>query len=135
MARKKTKAQRQAALALAWDDYFGGGELADWQRLLHDLGIEGDFTSKRQCKKVGRSWQFTDATYTLTQPFTGNGRRLDQHLRLPRCARQASCASLFNRAGAVSVHSGKQPMLPQASHRGRTKRQSPQIAVGAYPRA
>ncbi|RKU46056.1 hypothetical protein DL546_002881 [Coniochaeta pulveracea] len=52
MARKKTKAQRQAALALAWDDYFGGGELADWQRLLHDLGIEGDFTSKRQCKKA-----------------------------------------------------------------------------------
>jgi hypothetical protein len=55
MTRKKTKAQRQAALAVAWDGYFGGGELEDWQRLVHDLGIEGDFSSKTKCRKVGQS--------------------------------------------------------------------------------
>jgi hypothetical protein len=59
MARKKTKSQRQADLAVAWDDYFGGGELADWQRLLLDPGIEGEFSSKNQCKKVSPSTSYT----------------------------------------------------------------------------
>lgn len=38
--------------AQIWHDYFGAGNLEDWQRLCHDLGITGDLSSKNKCKKV-----------------------------------------------------------------------------------
>ncbi|KAI1143580.1 hypothetical protein F5Y05DRAFT_157947 [Hypoxylon sp. FL0543] len=35
-----------------WDEYFGTGDLSDWQRLVSDLGISGHFPSKTKCRKV-----------------------------------------------------------------------------------
>lgn len=49
---KKSKAAKRFA---AWENYIRDESLAEnWQRFLHDLGL-GDFKSKTQCKKVGRS--------------------------------------------------------------------------------
>ncbi|KAI1501717.1 hypothetical protein F5X99DRAFT_189537 [Biscogniauxia marginata] len=61
MSRKKTKKQARADAAAAarekivtdWDEYFGAGDLADWQRLLTDLGLDGEsYSSKTQCRKA-----------------------------------------------------------------------------------
>lgn len=49
MAKKK---KSSAFLAHAWNDYFGAGELKDWQRLCRDLGLRGDLSSKNKCRKV-----------------------------------------------------------------------------------
>lgn len=35
-----------------WNEYFRKGELADYQRLCRDLGIDGDVSSKRKCRRV-----------------------------------------------------------------------------------
>ncbi|KAK5657136.1 hypothetical protein OQA88_3664 [Cercophora sp. LCS_1] len=35
-----------------WNDYFGSGGLADWQRLCVDVGLTGDYSSKTKCRKA-----------------------------------------------------------------------------------
>lgn len=50
----------------AWNDYFGEGNLDDWARFCRDLGLEGDFSSKKKCKKVCQTpplRRSTDADY------------------------------------------------------------------------
>ncbi|KAI0176218.1 hypothetical protein GGR52DRAFT_350529 [Hypoxylon sp. FL1284] len=39
-------------LVADWEEYFGSGDLSDWQRLMADLGFTEQFTSKNQCRKV-----------------------------------------------------------------------------------
>ncbi|KAL2127115.1 hypothetical protein VTI74DRAFT_11315 [Chaetomium olivicolor] len=50
MARKK----RSRKIVEEFDDYFGTGTVQDWQRLCHDIGLEGTFTSITQCRKALR---------------------------------------------------------------------------------
>lgn len=45
--KKKTK-----SIVCRFDTYFGSGALADWQRLCRDVGLEGEYPSKNQCRKV-----------------------------------------------------------------------------------
>ncbi|KAI1082789.1 hypothetical protein F5B20DRAFT_484481 [Whalleya microplaca] len=60
MAKKKSKKQRSDEIkkvAQDWENYFGSGELQDWQRLMEDLGFSENFTSKTQCRKaLGGVW-------------------------------------------------------------------------------
>jgi hypothetical protein len=35
-----------------WESYIGRATLEDWQRLCHDVGLQGDFGSKIKCRKV-----------------------------------------------------------------------------------
>ncbi|RYP90562.1 hypothetical protein DL770_003324 [Monosporascus sp. CRB-9-2] len=35
-----------------WEQYFGAGDLQDWQRLMEDLGFEEQFDSKTKCRKA-----------------------------------------------------------------------------------
>lgn len=51
MGRKKSK---RPEIVSRWQTYHGKGDLADWQRLMQDLGISGDFRSKAQCRKVSK---------------------------------------------------------------------------------
>jgi hypothetical protein len=48
MARKK----KYRPIAQEFEDYFGSGALEDWQRLCHDVGLEGYYGSITQCRKV-----------------------------------------------------------------------------------
>ncbi|KAK3394296.1 hypothetical protein B0H63DRAFT_517430 [Podospora didyma] len=43
---------RLPKIVVRFDAYFGQGELADWQRLCHDLGIGGNLSSKTKCCKA-----------------------------------------------------------------------------------
>ncbi|KAI1640335.1 hypothetical protein F4809DRAFT_637735 [Biscogniauxia mediterranea] len=65
MSRKKSKKQdagggaggkknsKPKQIVRDWETYFGTGELADWQRLMSDLGFQGEeFSSKTQCRKL-----------------------------------------------------------------------------------
>jgi len=53
MGKKKSKTvPYQSQVALFWDEYFGSGQLEDWQRLCLDLGLGGDLSSKKKCRKV-----------------------------------------------------------------------------------
>ena len=52
-----------------WDDYFQEGELEDWQRLMRDLGIEGEFASKSKCRKV-YTYIFTAAHFYVKHLYT-----------------------------------------------------------------
>ncbi|KAF5528441.1 hypothetical protein CGCA056_v000607 [Colletotrichum aenigma] len=71
IADKETdkKTQKEAFLAELisdWDEYFGDGDLDDWQRLCGDLGLPTDLPSKTQCRKAIRTVhvnirQFLDA--------------------------------------------------------------------------
>ncbi|KAJ0388393.1 hypothetical protein COL922a_000196 [Colletotrichum nupharicola] len=71
IANKETdkKTQKEAFLAELisdWDEYFGDGDLDDWQRLCGDLGLPTDLPSKTQCRKAIRTVhvnirQFLDA--------------------------------------------------------------------------
>ncbi|KAF4842731.1 hypothetical protein CGCSCA4_v008451 [Colletotrichum siamense] len=71
IADKETdkKIQKEAFLAELisdWDEYFGDGDLDDWQRLCGDLGLPTDLPSKTQCRKAIRTVhvnirQFLDA--------------------------------------------------------------------------
>lgn len=46
------KTKERFDVVKAWKAYFREGELSDWARFCIDLGLEGDFSSKRKCKKV-----------------------------------------------------------------------------------
>jgi hypothetical protein len=48
MARKK----KSRAVVEEFDNYFGTGTLEDWQRLCLDIGLDGDYNSITQCRKV-----------------------------------------------------------------------------------
>jgi hypothetical protein len=44
---------RKRNIVKEFDSYFGNtSDLANWQRLCHDLGIEGELPSISKCKKV-----------------------------------------------------------------------------------
>ncbi|KAK1834796.1 hypothetical protein QBC39DRAFT_251641 [Podospora conica] len=43
---------KKTSIVTRFDTYFGSGDLSDWQRLCKDIGLEGDFTSKTQCRKA-----------------------------------------------------------------------------------
>ncbi|KAK2769191.1 hypothetical protein CKAH01_00798 [Colletotrichum kahawae] len=56
-----------ADLVTDWEEYFGEGELEDWQRLCHDLGLPRDLPSKTKCRKAIKTIhvnirQFLDTT-------------------------------------------------------------------------
>ncbi|KAI2614620.1 uncharacterized protein GGS25DRAFT_58638 [Hypoxylon fragiforme] len=44
--------QKVKKVVLDWNDYFGPGDLSDWQRLMVDLGYTEYFKSKTQCRKA-----------------------------------------------------------------------------------
>ncbi|KAI1158574.1 hypothetical protein F5B18DRAFT_656534 [Nemania serpens] len=52
MAKKKNKKARAEDVVVEWEKYMGQGELADWQRLMRDLGFDEEFPSKSQCRKT-----------------------------------------------------------------------------------
>ncbi|EAA35903.2 hypothetical protein GE21DRAFT_1745 [Neurospora crassa] len=68
MSKKKRPAplQRQDVI-VRWKNYFGAGDLEDWQRLCEDLGLGGgEFGSKTKCRTALKSinvniWDFLDA--------------------------------------------------------------------------
>ncbi|KAI1396085.1 hypothetical protein F4819DRAFT_504819 [Hypoxylon fuscum] len=39
-------------VVLDWEEYFGPGDLPQWQRLMTDLGFSEQFASKSQCRKT-----------------------------------------------------------------------------------
>lgn len=45
-------AKKKPSIVKRFDDYFGAGILADWQRLCDDIGLSGDFSSKTKCRKA-----------------------------------------------------------------------------------
>ncbi|KAK1512972.1 hypothetical protein CTAM01_00368 [Colletotrichum tamarilloi] len=49
---EKEQAKVQTNLVARWEEYFGKRELADWQRLCGDLGLEADLPTKTQCRKA-----------------------------------------------------------------------------------
>ncbi|KAK1711297.1 hypothetical protein BDP67DRAFT_579131 [Colletotrichum lupini] len=49
---QKEQAKVQTNLVARWEEYFGKRELADWQRLCGDLGLEADLPTKTQCRKA-----------------------------------------------------------------------------------
>jgi hypothetical protein len=51
MARKKSK-NTSRPIVREFNEYFGAGTLADWQRLCQDVGLDGDYRSITQCRKV-----------------------------------------------------------------------------------
>lgn len=48
----KKKKPGSPSIVRRFDTYFGAGALADWQRLCRDVGLEGEYPSKNQCRKV-----------------------------------------------------------------------------------
>lgn len=52
MARKHNK---KPAIVKQWDEYFQNDDLENWQRLMKDLGLEGEFRSKTQCRNVSQT--------------------------------------------------------------------------------
>ncbi|RYO80181.1 hypothetical protein DL766_001292 [Monosporascus sp. MC13-8B] len=40
------------AIVRNWEQYFGAGDLQDWQRLMEDLGFDEQFNSKTKCRKA-----------------------------------------------------------------------------------
>ncbi|EGO52179.1 hypothetical protein NEUTE1DRAFT_90197 [Neurospora tetrasperma FGSC 2508] len=66
-SKKKRPAppQRQDVI-VRWKNYFGAGDLEDWQRLCQDLGLDGELGSKTKCRTALKSinvniWDFLDA--------------------------------------------------------------------------
>ncbi|OIW34888.1 hypothetical protein CONLIGDRAFT_675840 [Coniochaeta ligniaria NRRL 30616] len=49
------KSKAKFDVVKAWQEYFGEGNLDDWARFCRDLGLEGDFSSKKKCKKAMKS--------------------------------------------------------------------------------
>jgi hypothetical protein len=47
-----TRRRQPRNIATEFDAYFGSGDLEDWQRLCHDVGLTGQFRSKTECRKV-----------------------------------------------------------------------------------
>ncbi|RYP06288.1 hypothetical protein DL765_009559 [Monosporascus sp. GIB2] len=45
-------ARASPAIVRNWEQYFGAGDLQDWQRLMEDLGFDEQFNSKTQCRKL-----------------------------------------------------------------------------------
>ncbi|KAI5923247.1 hypothetical protein F4810DRAFT_710676 [Camillea tinctor] len=66
--KEKKSNEKPKKIVRDWNSYFGSGELADWQRLMSDLGFQGEeFLSKSQCRKALQGvWvniqDFLDAT-------------------------------------------------------------------------
>ncbi|KAL2883614.1 hypothetical protein SGCOL_000756 [Colletotrichum sp. CLE4] len=52
---QKEAANLQTNLVARWEEYFGKRELADWQRLCGDLGLDTDLPTKTQCRKALRT--------------------------------------------------------------------------------
>ncbi|KAH6853810.1 hypothetical protein B0I37DRAFT_16153 [Chaetomium sp. MPI-CAGE-AT-0009] len=48
MARKKNSRD----IAGEFNTYFGTGTLQDWQRLCQDVGLSGEYSSIKQCRKA-----------------------------------------------------------------------------------
>ncbi|KAI1434577.1 hypothetical protein GGR50DRAFT_694941 [Xylaria sp. CBS 124048] len=46
------KARSQPVVVVAWEQYMRKGELEDWQRLMRDLGLQSEFSSKAKCRKT-----------------------------------------------------------------------------------
>ncbi|KAJ4401371.1 hypothetical protein N0V85_005544 [Neurospora sp. IMI 360204] len=74
MVKKKRPAPPQRRdVVVRWKNYFGAGDLEDWQRLCQDLGLDDDFSSKRKCRTALKSinvniWDFLDAVEVGTIP-------------------------------------------------------------------
>ncbi|RYP70170.1 hypothetical protein DL769_005049 [Monosporascus sp. CRB-8-3] len=52
-AQPSESAGASPAIVRNWEQYFGAGDLQDWQRLMKDLGFdEQQFNSKTQCRKA-----------------------------------------------------------------------------------
>jgi hypothetical protein len=49
---KDTNNPPRRLVVVEWKQYMGEGALADWQRLMKDLGFDEEFPSKTQCRKV-----------------------------------------------------------------------------------
>ncbi|KXH61150.1 hypothetical protein CSAL01_08382 [Colletotrichum salicis] len=52
---QKEAANLQTNLVARWEEYFGKRELADWQRLCGDIGLDTDLPTKTQCRKALRT--------------------------------------------------------------------------------
>ncbi|KAI1382119.1 hypothetical protein F4677DRAFT_16152 [Hypoxylon crocopeplum] len=50
--KKTAGGQMPPKVVLDWNEYFGPGDLQDWQRLMVDLCFDEEFTSKTQCRKA-----------------------------------------------------------------------------------
>ena len=50
--------QNQQVVVERWKNYFGAGDLEDWQRLCGDLGLDGGLPSNTQCREVRRVGAF-----------------------------------------------------------------------------
>ncbi|KAK3995495.1 hypothetical protein QBC44DRAFT_320569 [Cladorrhinum sp. PSN332] len=66
MGRKNKHKKAQQVMVQAFNEYFGEGNLEDWQRLCEDLGLVGDFGSKTKCRKAIKTihvniWDLVDA--------------------------------------------------------------------------
>ncbi|GAB1310466.1 hypothetical protein MFIFM68171_00676 [Madurella fahalii] len=48
------KKKKIPAIVHQFDAYFGSGTLEDWQRLCRDIGLDGDFSSIKKCRKALR---------------------------------------------------------------------------------
>ncbi|KAH9902217.1 hypothetical protein F4778DRAFT_736792 [Xylariomycetidae sp. FL2044] len=53
--KKLMKEQSRPNIVKQWNEYFGRGDLADWQGLMRDLLFEETFSSKTQCRKVRKA--------------------------------------------------------------------------------
>ena len=49
---KLKEKKKKVNIVARFTEYFGPGTLEDWQRLCEDLSLEGEFSSKNQCRKV-----------------------------------------------------------------------------------
>lgn len=86
-AASKPDGRHMGRFVKLWGDYFGPGDLKDWQRLCHDLGVSGDLASKNKCKKVCRVAHLGDPRIEAQLSLVGLERDLGQHMRLPRDAK------------------------------------------------
>ncbi|KAK7752464.1 hypothetical protein SLS62_005617 [Diatrype stigma] len=55
-----------------WEEYFREGNLEDWQRLMRHLGFEGEFDSKKKCRKALKRKVWVNITDFLAAVRAGN---------------------------------------------------------------
>ncbi|KAI0842013.1 hypothetical protein F5Y06DRAFT_292834 [Hypoxylon sp. FL0890] len=74
--------RRTPQVVTDWNEYFGTGNLSDWQRLVSDLGIPGHFPSKKKCRKAIKSVRvnIVDFLHAIQQGLTP--RRFDSQYEL-----------------------------------------------------
>jgi hypothetical protein len=81
--KRPKKNKKKFDVVDAWEKYFGVGEggLKDWQRLCDDLGLQGDLSSKKKCKKVCPTGHIPHKkSKSLTsEPTLGHGACLDKY--------------------------------------------------------